>query len=188
MISPELRILLGFLVGFFSSLFVIPKIASIAQSIGLLDHPGQRKVHEIPRPLVGGIGMVISATFSCLLLVPLTGYRGVFLGLAVLLLVGFLDDFRELGHRQKFLAQIGAGVLAMYFSKVLLVSFGDLLSFGEVSFAGSDVVVWLVTLFCIVGVINSLNLIDGLDGLAGVFLSLRFLHSHFMPPLGAIWV
>ena len=183
MISPELRILLGFLVAFFSSLFVIPKIASIAQSIGLLDHPGKRKVHELPKPLVGGIGMVISATFSCLLLVPLPGSRGVFLGLAVLLLVGFLDDFRELGHRQKFLAQIGAGVLAMYFSKVFLFSFGDLLSFGEVTLAGSDVAVWFVTLFCIVGVINSLNLMDGLDGLAGGVAFVAFftfaLHASF---------
>ena len=173
---------------FFSSLFVIPKIASIARSIGLLDHPGRRKVHDIPRPLVGGIGMVISATFSCLLLVPLAGSRGVFLGVAVLLLVGFLDDFRELGHRQKFLAQIGAGVLAMYFSKVLLVSFGDLLSLGEVSFAGIDVAVWLVTLFCIVGVINSLNLIDGLDGLAGGVSFIAFftfaLHASFAENLG----
>jgi len=188
MISPELRILLGFLVAFFASLFVIPKIASVARSIGLLDHPGRRKVHELPRPLVGGIGMVISATFSCLLLVPLAGYRGVFLGLAVLLLVGFLDDFRELGHRQKFLAQIGAGALAMYFSKVLLVSFGDLLSLGEVSFVGSDLIVWFVTLFCIVGVINSLNLIDGLDGLAGGVSFIAFftfaIHASFADNMG----
>ncbi len=156
------------------------------RSIGLLDHPGKRKVHELPKPLVGGIGMVISATFSCLLLVPFPGSRGVFLGLAVLLLVGFLDDFRELGHRQKFLAQIGAGVLAMYFSKVFLFSFGDLLSFGEVTLAGSDVAVWFVTLFCIVGVINSLNLMDGLDGLAGgVAFVCFFLRLHFMHPLRA---
>lgn len=188
MISPELRILIGFLVAFFSALFVIPKIASIAQSIGLLDRPGQRKVHQIPRPLVGGIGMVISATFSCLLLVPLAGARGVFLGLAVLLLVGFLDDFRELGHRQKFLGQIGAGVLAMYFSKVLLVSFGDLFSLGELTFSGNNIAVWFFTIFCIVGVINSLNLIDGLDGLAGGVSFIAFftfaLHASFAGDMG----
>jgi len=183
MISPELRILLAFLVSFFSALFVIPKIASIARTIGLLDHPGTRKIHTEPRPLVGGIGMVISATFSCLLLVPLAGFRGLFLGLAVLLLVGFFDDFRELGHRQKFLAQIGASILAMYFCKTYLISFGDLIGRGPLTLPNNNGIIWLVTIFCIVGVINAVNLVDGMDGLAGGVAFIAFfvfaLHASF---------
>lgn len=167
MISLELRILLAFLAAYFSAMFVIPKIASIARVIGLIDRPGYRKVHTVPRPLVGGIGIVIAATFSCLLFVPLEGFRGLFLGLAVLLFIGFLDDFRELGPRRKFLAQIGASVLMMYFGKAYLVTLGDLLGFGAINLPDIDVVIWLVTIFCVVGVINAVNLIDGLDGLAG---------------------
>ncbi len=167
MISDELRIITVFLCSLFGSLFVLPKLAHIARRIGLLDQPNRRKVHATPRPLVGGIGMMIAATFSSLAFIPIAGLRGYFLGLSVLLLIGFLDDFLDVGHKQKFLAQIGATVLLIYFSKVSLSSFGDILGIGEIYVPGGEIAIWIVTAFCIVGVINSINLIDGLDGLAG---------------------
>jgi len=167
MISGDLRIMTVFLCSLFGALFILPKLAHIAKRIGLLDQPNRRKVHATPRPLVGGIGMMIAATFSSLAFIPITGLRGYFLGLSVLLLIGFLDDFLEVGHKQKFLAQIGATLLLIYFSKVSLTSFGDILGIGDIYVPGGEIVVWIVTAFCVVGVINSINLIDGLDGLAG---------------------
>ncbi|BDD87653.1 PilZ domain-containing protein [Desulfofustis limnaeus] len=175
MVSLELRILLAFLVAYFSAVFVIPKLASIARSIGLIDRPERRKVHRVPRPLVGGIGIVIAATFSAMLFVDWVGLRGLFLGLAVLLFIGFLDDFRQLDPRRKFIAQIVAAVLMMSFSKVYLVSFGDLLGCGEIVLPVCDALIWAVTIFCLVGVINAINLIDGLDGLAGGVAFVAFL-------------
>lgn len=175
MISFELKTILVFLSAFFSALFILPKLANIAHRIGLVDHPNERKVHKNPRPLVGGIGMVISATFSALIFVPIAGLRGYFLGLSLLLLVGFFDDFKEMGHRQKFLAQIVATALLIYFSKVSLESFGDLFGLGELDLSGSKLLVWAVTVFCVVGVVNAINMIDGLDGLAGGLSFLAFL-------------
>ena len=84
MVTFELRIILVFLVSFFSVIFVLPKIANIAQRIGLLDQPNGRKMHTRPRPLVGGIGMVIAVTFTSLAFIPINGLRGYFLGLAIL--------------------------------------------------------------------------------------------------------
>ena len=164
MISP----FLVFLVALLASLFVLPKLSRIAKVLGLVDKPGEkRKVHKQPRPLVGGIGMTISATFAALVFVPITGLRGYFLGLALLLFVGFLDDFKELGHKQKFAAQIAATMLLIFFSKVSLNTFGDLLGLGELVVPDFPPLLWAVTVFCVVGVINSINLVDGLDGLAG---------------------
>ena len=168
MINPEISIILVFLLALFASLYVLPKLARIAKVIGLVDKAEEkRKVHKIPRPLVGGIGMISAVIFSSLILVPINGLRGYFLGLSLLLLVGFLDDFKELGHRQKFLAQIFASVLLIYFSKVSLLSFGDLLGLGSIDLPDIPWIIWGVTVFCVVGVINAINLIDGLDGLAG---------------------
>lgn len=176
MLNPGLRIIVVFLVALFASLFVLPKLARIARAIGLLDKPDEkRKVHKMPRPLVGGIGMVIAATFSSLTLIPIAGLRGYFLGLSVLLLIGFFDDFRELGHKQKFVAQIVATLLLMYFSKVYLLTFGDLLGFGPLNIPNSPWIIWGTTIFCVVGVINAINLIDGLDGLAGGVSFVAFL-------------
>jgi UDP-GlcNAc:undecaprenyl-phosphate GlcNAc-1-phosphate transferase len=180
MISFELRIILVFLVSFFSVIFVLPKIANIARRIGLLDQPNKRKVHTSPQPLVGGIGMVTAVIFTSLVFIPINGLRGYFIGLAILLLVGFLDDFKEIGHRQKFMAQIAATGALIYFSNIALLSFGDLLGLGALDVPGGDAVTWLVTIFCVVGVINAMNLIDGLDGLAGglAFIAFIFFAVH----------
>ncbi len=168
MLNPGLRIIFVFLVALFAALYVLPKLVRIAMAIGLVDKPSEeRKIHKIPRPLVGGIGITIAATFSSMILVPYVGFRGYFLGLSLLLLIGFLDDFRELGHREKFLAQIVASLMMIYFSKIRLVTFGNLLGLGVISIPDIPWLVWIVTIFCVVGVINALNLIDGLDGLAG---------------------
>ncbi|WP_136805360.1 PilZ domain-containing protein [Desulfosediminicola flagellatus] len=175
MISFELRIILVFLVAFFSAIFLLPKLSRIAERVGLLDHPNHRKVHSLPRPLVGGIGMVTATIFTSLLFIPIMGLRGYFLGLAVLLLVGFLDDFKEIGHRQKFLAQVVAVIVLIHFSQISLNSFGDIFGFGVINIPGGDIVIWLVTVFCVVGVINAVNLIDGLDGLAGGISFIAFI-------------
>lgn len=165
--TAEIKIFGSLMVALFAALFVIPKLAHIANRIGLVDHPNDRKMHRVPRPLVGGIGIVISATFSGFIFLPLDGLRGFFAGLAVLLLVGFFDDFLEVGHRQKFLAQIVATGFLIYYSKVFLHDFGNLLGLGAITVPSHTWLIWLVTIFCVVGVTNALNMIDGLDGLAG---------------------
>jgi len=173
--TKDVHILLAFLTALFASLFVMPKLSYIANRIGLIDQPNARKIHSTPRPLVGGLGIVISATFSCLVFMPLEGMRGFFSGLALLLLVGFFDDYMEVGHRKKFLAQILATALLIYLSKVQLSNFGDLLGLGDLIVPPPIFLVWCVTVFCVVGVTNAVNMIDGLDGLAGGLAFLAFL-------------
>jgi|GEM_PF-493813 len=176
MLSVEFRIVLVFLTSLFIALFAMPKLSSIALRLGLMDEPNNRKIHTQPKPLVGGLGMIIAATFSSMLFVPMAGMRGLFLGLAILLFIGFLDDFLEIGPKRKFFAQIIAACSMIYFSKALLFSFGDLLGFGELLIPGGVVIAWAVTIFCVVGVINSVNLIDGLDGLAGGIACIAFFY------------
>lgn len=174
MIHTEIKPILIFLISLFMAMFLLPKFAKIAKKINLMDQPNHRKVHENPKPLVGGIGFVIAACFAAALLIPAAGLRGFFAGLSLMLIIGFFDDLKELGHKQKFLGQIIAAALLIYFSHVRLVSFGDILGLGEITIPGY----WLsiiVSIFCILGVINSTNLIDGLDGLAGGISFIAFL-------------
>lgn len=160
-----LYIFLAFFVSFAIAFLILPKLTRIASRIGLMDYPdNSRKVHTMPKPLVGGLGMIIGISFSCLLFFPVSELRGFFAGVITLGIVGFLDDFRELNHRLKFLAQIGASAFMIFFSKTVLLSFGDLLSFGPINLGIFTIP---MTIFCTVGVINAINMIDGLDGLAG---------------------
>lgn len=179
MIPVQLKYLLAFLTALAGALYVLPHLASIARRIDLLDKPGEkRKMHKTPVPLVGGIGIVIAATFASMLFAGFSGLRGFFLGLAVLLLTGFLDDLHDLNSRRKFFAQIVATILMVYFSKVALLSFGDLLGgvgIGPLVLPDTPWIIWPVTVFCVVGVINAINLVDGLDGLAGGISCIAFL-------------
>ncbi|UCG77267.1 MAG: undecaprenyl/decaprenyl-phosphate alpha-N-acetylglucosaminyl 1-phosphate transferase [Nitrospirota bacterium] len=151
---------------------ILPRLSNIASKIGLMDHPEMRKMHDEPKPLVGGIGIVTGVAISSLLFVPLMNFRGFYAGIVLLLIAGFLDDFKELDHKWKFIVQIVAVGLMIHFSNAVIYSFGDLVSYGPITFKRLGL---FVTVFAAIGVINSINMIDGLDGLAGGVSLIAFL-------------
>src|SRR3990172_144850 len=158
------RILLAFIAPLLVALWVLPHLSNIASRIGLIDYPNRRKIHKTPKPLIGGLGMVIGLAISCLLFIPLSNLRGFYAGIIMLAVVGFLDDFNELNHRWKFVIQMLAAVFIIIYSGTILYSFGDILSIGQLRFETYAIP---MTILCTVGVVNSINMIDGLDGLAG---------------------
>jgi UDP-GlcNAc:undecaprenyl-phosphate GlcNAc-1-phosphate transferase len=159
-----LKIFLIFSISFVITFFVLPRLGRVAFRMGLLDYPNRRKVHIHPKPLIGGLGMIMAVSIAGLLFIPLSNLRGVYAGMILLVITGFLDDFKKLNCRWKFMAQILAAIIMIYFSGAILHSFGDLLSLGPISF---DKIAIPLTIFCTVGVINAINMIDGLDGLSG---------------------
>lgn len=163
-ISFPLLMTVTFVTALVSTLLILPRLSSMASKIGLMDHPDMRKIHFHSRPLVGGVGMVMGLSLACLMWVPLTGLRGFYAGVVLLVTIGFLDDYQEVHHRVRLLGQVAAASVMMYYSKTYLVSFGDLLALGDIDFEQISI---LATVFCTVGVINALNMIDGLDGLCG---------------------
>jgi UDP-GlcNAc:undecaprenyl-phosphate GlcNAc-1-phosphate transferase len=155
---------LVFIIAFGVTFFLLPGLSPIARRIGLVDYPSRRKKHNGTKPLVGGIGIMAGSSLACLMIVPLSGLKGLFAGLVLLAFAGFLDDYKEISHSLKLLAQTAAVFFMVLLGDVALGSFGDLLGMGDIR-----LVHWAVplTFFCTVGVINSINMIDGLDGLAG---------------------
>lgn len=159
-----LKVAIIFLSSFLFSAIILPRLSHIAEKIGLIDQPNERKIHNKPMPLVGGLGMIMALSLTSLLFFPLAHLRGFFSGLIILTITGFLDDFKEIDHYWKFIAQAVAVTLMISFSKTVLLSFGDLFSTGQINLGIFAVP---LTYFCVIGVINSINMIDGLDGLAG---------------------
>jgi UDP-GlcNAc:undecaprenyl-phosphate GlcNAc-1-phosphate transferase len=169
-----------FLLPFGATYFILPKIISLAGEKGLLDYPGRRKVHQSPRPRIGGIGIML----GILVAIPLMGLWVHFYlaGASILFLIGVLDDLLELRPRLKFMAQIAAVFIACPSSGTMIKNFGDLFSAGPVQ---TGILAMPLTIFCAIGVINAINMSDGLDGLAGgisltafsVFMLLAFLNG-----------
>jgi undecaprenyl-phosphate alpha-N-acetylglucosaminyl 1-phosphatetransferase len=149
----------------FVSAMLIRGLMVFAEAWGLVDHPGHRKVHQHPTPLVGGLGMLITALALQVALgrVPFESWS-LLAALLIVTAIGVADDAHELSHRAKFVAQaLGAAVIVSGTS-IWVQSFGDLLGFGNIELGKWAI---LVTIISVVGVMNAINMIDGLDGLAG---------------------
>lgn len=141
-------------------------LRSVAVRIGLVDEPTERKSHHGTVPLIGGVAMFCGFTLAALTLdLGLTAYRSFFAAAAILVVVGMLDDMHELSSRSRFGAQILAAALMAYWGGVVLQDLGALGGAGDTFRLSGWAIVF--TVFATVGVINALNMSDGVDGLAG---------------------
>ena len=145
------------------SMALIPLMGRFASRLGLIDQPSARKVHVVPIPRVGGIGIVIGALTAVYFLLPIdTLTQGYLLGAIVLFVFGLWDDISEIGHYPKFLGQLIAALCVVLYGELYVVS---------VPFVpGGEIPATLgipFSVVALVGMINAINHSDGLDGLAG---------------------
>lgn len=160
--------LLSLLVTWLSS-FMMKKIAFRLQ---ILDFPDERKIHKNPVPYLGGLamfcGLFVSLIFIAIFYPPAYFYKtelsAILIGATLSCLFGVWDDVRGSGAIQKFSVQILIGVI-MYSSgfriEQISIPFG-----GSVTSLPVIRIGLFVTVFWYVLIMNAINLIDGLDGLA----------------------
>lgn len=136
----------------------------LAPLLGLMDIPTGRKDHAQPTPLVGGVAIMLSLLATAVIFRIESNTLALLICAMLVFLAGLMDDFRELSQYPRFAAQIIACALVLSLVDVPLRTVGNLLGFGPI---GLWVFAYPVTVFAIVGVINAVNMSDGLDGLAG---------------------
>lgn len=158
-----MQLLLAFFTALVISVSVIPLLIRAAPRLRLVDRPDPRKIHRVPMPRVGGIGIVAGALVPLALLTPLDASVLAYLaGAATLLAFGLWDDVGGLEPSVKFLGQILAVTPAVFFADIYVA---------HLPLLGLDALpVWFgkcFTVVVMVGVINAVNTSDGLDGLAG---------------------
>ena len=148
-----------------ATLFCIWLLRPLAIHIGFVDRPGGRKNHAHSVPLIGGIALFFGFCFALLTLhLSLAPYRGLIAGGALLILMGVVDDFRELSSRLRLIGHIMSALLLVNWGHQSIDQLGNLLSFGDIQLG-----VWSMpfTVVAVVGFINAINMVDGQDGLAG---------------------
>jgi UDP-GlcNAc:undecaprenyl-phosphate/decaprenyl-phosphate GlcNAc-1-phosphate transferase len=163
-----------FLVTFFiagaAAIILTPIIRRIALALGVVDKPGARKVHRKNMPTLGGIA--IAAGFyagTIIIFHAIPGamdrfslkFTGLYIGSAIIIILGTIDDIRPLRAKLKLAVQIIAAMVLLgtgFVVEELTIPF-----FGKVPLGYFGIV--LSTLW-IVGITNAINLLDGLDGLA----------------------
>lgn len=160
------KYLVPFLAAFAITFLQMPFTIKFAKKKGFLDVPkDNRRVHKKPIPVGGGIAMVISVSILMLFFLPIN--KGLVMTLIASLIIaisGLYDDKKGLSPKLKFIFQILAAVI--------LIIGGMKIEFVTNPFDSNDALLILnmlsipVTIFWVCGITNTINLIDGLDGLA----------------------
>ncbi|MBN1344007.1 MAG: undecaprenyl/decaprenyl-phosphate alpha-N-acetylglucosaminyl 1-phosphate transferase [Phycisphaerae bacterium] len=163
-----------FLVAMVISLLATPVSGRLARSLGIVDRPVGRKVHKNPTPYLGGLAMLVAWLAAAVLggMFFLSGPSentpliGIIIGCTIATGIGLLDDVIDLKPVIKVGGQLAAACALIFCGVGLKI--GDVL-FGPLGLtlppSVSPVVSAALTVLVVLAVCNSVNLLDGLDGL-----------------------
>ena len=154
------------------SLALTPLIKLLCQKANILDACSERKIHRKPTPVLGGIPIFVSLNLTLLIGYFLNNvyireflsdkWKPLLLCQVIILAMGISDDILKLQPRLKFLIQIFAGSLLLFFG-IGIYDITNPFSSGLIHLGLLSIP---ITILWVVGITNALNLIDGLDGLA----------------------
>ena len=157
--------------------FATPLIRAAAVWRGVLDLPAERKVHRVATPLLGGVAVWVALAMTVLANFEFSrALKGVAVGGAIVVALGVLDDVFDMPARIKLVGQAGAAGAAIAYGVVL-----DTVPNWVPGFVWLNV---LLTVLWFLTVTNSIQFLDGMDGLAaglgviaGIFFSLVSLQT-----------
>ena len=155
------------------------KILKIAKEKNLVDNPDARKLQKVPVPVVGGLAVFFGLLFGLLCGITMmnlfAGDIGMFsgivsvnrllpivLGMSIMLYVGCMDDIMGLSPKARFLIEILVILGLIYSSGISVDSLHGLWGIDDIP----SVVAVPLTIFAGVGIINAINMVDGVNGLS----------------------
>ena len=162
---PEIALVLAFFVAFLVTYLSIPSIVRLAQHKKFYDDPTHRKSHIKQIPTLGGVaifaGFAITAgTLIGYDFVPSLQY--ILVACIIMFFIGVKDDILVISPNKKLMGQILAALILIIQGKIYFSSVHGFLGLSNITVIPS----LFLTLFVIIVIINSFNLIDGIDGLA----------------------
>lgn len=144
-----------------TSLF-FPIVKWIANHVNALDYPNKRKVHKKPMPLLGGLMLFFGFLFGYMCFAPQsTQMLAILIAGFIVILTGMIDDIKPLKAKEKLIGQIIAALIVTFYGNILL---NDITFFGF--YFDFGILAYPLTIIFIVALMNCINFIDGLDGLA----------------------
>lgn len=164
--------IIGTVTAYIFGVFLVPLVISFSKKEGLVDLPGERKIHKTPVSRLGGVAIWLSTMLTFLSLVFLSYYpsgsllSGILLGSSLMFLLGLMDDLYNLNAKFKLFLQISiATIVYLLGVKISTIPFFGGIDLGFLSYP--------ITMLWIVGICNAVNFIDGVDGLAGSVITVN---------------
>jgi UDP-GlcNAc:undecaprenyl-phosphate GlcNAc-1-phosphate transferase len=157
------QVLYGSAIALLVVVALTPAVGGMARLLGAVDEPDARRLHRRPIPRLGGLAIFLGIVVPALAFLDLSGeMRGILLGAATACVVGAVDDFRGLSPAPKLAGQLLAAAIP--------TAFGVWIDHFTFPFLGAVDLPALVgvplTILWIVAVMNMVNFLDGMDGLA----------------------
>lgn len=164
-----------FFVSFIIGYLFMPIVIEIAKKHNFVVSPNKRTSHNGDIPNIGGINIFVSFLLTVFFLSfnLFSEMHFVLMGLAIILIVGFIDDLVELKVMWKLIGQFSAGFFLIVMGNMRFSSFDGLFGLNEAPLMLS----YFLSFSVYIIIINALNLIDGVDGLAsglGILYTLFF--------------
>ena len=166
-----------FALSFLLALILTPLAGWLGRRWGLVDRPGGRRAHRGEIPRTGGIALFGAFTITLLLAFLLfrrwlpastdpnetTRLAGLLVGSTFAFIFGLVDDKRELSWRGQITVQLVCSAIAIV-ALIFIERVNNPFSANQIVFP--DLIVWALTAFWFLGAMNTVNWLDGLDGLA----------------------
>ncbi|TKD70982.1 glycosyltransferase family 4 protein [Pseudalkalibacillus hwajinpoensis] len=154
--------IIAFLISIGVAIIATPIVKYLSLKFKIADNPNQRKVHKGLMPSAGGLAIFAGTAAGFLYLMPYSPYMTeIVIAGTLIIVLGVFDDRFVISPKVKLIGQIIAAVIVA--TSGLQVEFVSLPFVGRIEFGFMS---FIITVLWIVGVTNSINLIDGLDGLA----------------------
>ena len=158
-------------VTFLTSVLLVPLVMKAAKHANAMDIPNERSAHSKPMPRMGGLA-IFGAFLLGYMLFARTSLQmlSILIGGFIIVLTGIFDDIKPVPAKVKFLLQIIASCVVVFYGDIVL---NDISMLGlNMSFPSP--LNYIITILFIVSITNAINLIDGLDGLASGVSSIYF--------------
>lgn len=155
----------AFLTSFLITYFAIPIIVRVSVAKNLFSLPNGRTSHKYATPTLGGVAMFAGILVSSLLFVKsseLFNFQYAIAGGFIIFFFGVKDDLTPLTWKIKLLGEILAALFLITLGDFRITNLHGFLGIHEINYVGSIILTFIVFM----GVVNAMNLIDGIDGLA----------------------
>lgn len=166
--SDFLNILIPAFLALLGTLWVHPKVLKISIMKNLVDNPDARKLQRNPVPVMGGIAVFFGIVIGICSSQMMFNNPNVFMLVAAMLIMlytGTIDDIIDLSPTTRFIIEILVVLWMMYINKSSIDCFWGLWGIGTIP----QWISYPLTVFASVGIINAINLIDGVNGLSSGF-------------------
>ncbi len=167
-----INILLMIATTFIFSLILVPICKKVAFHIGAIDYPNKRRLNKVPMPTIGGLAVFVSFLFGYMIFGRgTTEMISILIASFLIIMVGLIDDIKPISAKYQLLGQIVAALIIILYGKITI---------DEVTILGAHMVFpvplnYLITLIFMVGIINAIDLSDGMDGLSSGISIIYFL-------------